>query len=156
MLSLRYMRSVQEWAAQRSYPVHLDGARAFNAAAALGELLQPRTPPSPLLALRLAQPRIRCPMQLVPCPPNPQLFTFHPVICLRFILQTAEATCAIGLVPSAGVSIRDVMDTVTTATFCLSKVIHFRSIMPDCAAMTAHAARANGATDEPATCDDRV
>jgi len=36
VLSLEYMRSVRDWAVERGYPVHLDGARAFNAAAALG------------------------------------------------------------------------------------------------------------------------
>ncbi len=36
VLSLDYMRSVRELAASRGIPVHLDGARIFNAAATLG------------------------------------------------------------------------------------------------------------------------
>lgn len=36
VLSLAYMKEVQSWAATRHIPVHLDGARVFNAAEALG------------------------------------------------------------------------------------------------------------------------
>ncbi|KAK9827694.1 hypothetical protein WJX81_001165 [Elliptochloris bilobata] len=36
VLSLSYMASLSEWAAERGLPIHLDGARVFNAAQALG------------------------------------------------------------------------------------------------------------------------
>lgn len=36
MLSLDYMAKVKQWADGLDLPVHLDGARVFNAAAALG------------------------------------------------------------------------------------------------------------------------
>lgn len=35
VLSLEYMRQVKQWADAKGLPVHLDGARVFNAAAAL-------------------------------------------------------------------------------------------------------------------------
>ena len=36
MLSLEYMDSVKQWADAKGLPIHLDGARIFNAAAYLG------------------------------------------------------------------------------------------------------------------------
>ena len=36
MLSLEYMSAVKQWADSEGSPVHLDGARIFNAAEALG------------------------------------------------------------------------------------------------------------------------
>jgi hypothetical protein len=52
VLSLAYMKEVQSWAATRHIPVHLDGARVFNAAEALGALLLLLLLP-PLLLLHL-------------------------------------------------------------------------------------------------------
>lgn len=36
VLSLEYMKKVHSWATERGIPVHLDGARVFNAAESLG------------------------------------------------------------------------------------------------------------------------
>ena len=43
MLSLEYMDSVKQWADAKGVPIHLDGARIFNAAAYLGGCCPPGT-----------------------------------------------------------------------------------------------------------------
>ena len=43
VLSLEYMDSVKQWADAKGVPIHLDGARIFNAAAYLGGCCPPAT-----------------------------------------------------------------------------------------------------------------